>query len=1249
MKNLTFNSKRHLPIWLTRLLWGCLFLMVCSISTSAINYKYLKLEVTGGTSIEIVNLDWMVNTMAYPDFVITAYNDPRAFGHMNSWALYDNNLSWGPNFSAIQSFSVELTNPISPTAIKIQLATWSQAITSFVCYGSNDKSNWSVLLTKTGLTLANFPSYIGTFTMPDTEAPGGPIGLTASAISENSFSLSWNASVDNIAVTGYEIFKNGNLLGTTGNTSYLVTGLASGTTYNMTVKARDAAGNVSAASTILPVTTNTSSVTLQITGLNPSVYTVSDYISGALAYTDRTYTFTQVPSVLTGKKMIKVANNDKANNASSYISFTVNKPVTIYVAIDKRVTSLPNWYSSWVKTNLTTFINDNNTLGYEFYKKDFQAGTIALGGSNAANYSNLIPVVVETTGETDTQAPSVPGGLAASDITSNSFTFSWVASTDNIAVTSYEVFKGGVLYGSTSTTSMAITGLTCGTDYTLAVRAKDAANNISATSATKVFTTGLCTGVVRVNDMGINIYGPSKDYNPEKPWADAIRSHRQWSKVDNGQVLAALDANYWPVEDAELLVYHGLNTGNNHGTYKLSFTGQADVSTGDATIQNKTYNTSTNTTTADLIISSSANDQLFIKFRNSKRTAASAINTGVTNVKLMRPKTPGSTVSYPANQYFTDQFLNALAPFSTIRFMDWTSTNGCGDSLWSDRTLMHHATQQPPKLPNRTYAWQGRGSAWESVILICNAVNKDAFICVPHKATQDYITKLAQLFKYGSDGVNPYTSPQSNPVYPPLNANLKLYVEYSNEVWNYQEAFKQTPWVENQSRTYGHPINFDGSTDVGQLMFRLKAHKSVQVSNTFRSIFGNSEMMTRVRPVIHWQQAYNDLTNRTLSFIDRYYNKRDSRSDVTTPHPVSYYFYGGGGSTYWSCEDASGLTTENIWDRGGFNPANWFENLKKDAGYCKSFGLNYIAYEGNTHPNYNGDLEIVKQVCTDPRMKEEVKEHQRVFNQVDGVLNCFFNLGMKSGGEFGLLIDDMTNFNRPKYQAILELKNEVPEAVNLGNVPPFTLNGNNFLSEGTGWKSPGTGFKDLTANASEYWATYPFHLNADGAVNVRIEYSTSQSSTLLVELNGEVKATYNLNSSGGSTMFTAYLNLSCAGNKLYGLRLICTSGKVTIRNIYFDNGLKLGSVEPNEEMSTMLESECTLYPNPVTQNGNVSLMVGNNQTGIVTLIDLEGRVYFTNTVELPITQMNLSDIPKGIYFLRFISEQTIKTFKLVVK
>ncbi len=90
---------------------------------------------------------------------------------------------------------------------------------------------------------------------PDTQAPNAPADLVAQSVSDVSVSLFWSAATDNVGVIGYEIYQNGNLIGTSQTTTYTVTNLSPNTTYQFCVKAKDAAGNISTCSNTVTVTT----------------------------------------------------------------------------------------------------------------------------------------------------------------------------------------------------------------------------------------------------------------------------------------------------------------------------------------------------------------------------------------------------------------------------------------------------------------------------------------------------------------------------------------------------------------------------------------------------------------------------------------------------------------------------------------------------------------------------------------------------------------------------------------------------------------------------------------------------------------------------------------------------------------------------------------------------------------------------------------------------------------------------------
>jgi chitinase len=89
----------------------------------------------------------------------------------------------------------------------------------------------------------------------DTIAPSAPTNLSSPAQTANTVSLSWTASTDNVGVTGYDVYRGTTKVGTSTSTSYTDQGLTANTSYTYTVKAKDAAGNVSASSNAITVQT----------------------------------------------------------------------------------------------------------------------------------------------------------------------------------------------------------------------------------------------------------------------------------------------------------------------------------------------------------------------------------------------------------------------------------------------------------------------------------------------------------------------------------------------------------------------------------------------------------------------------------------------------------------------------------------------------------------------------------------------------------------------------------------------------------------------------------------------------------------------------------------------------------------------------------------------------------------------------------------------------------------------------------
>lgn len=112
---------------------------------------------------------------------------------------------------------------------------------------------------------------------PDTQAPTAPTNLVSITVSSSQINLSWTASLDNVGVAGYDVYRNNVKITTVTTTSFGDVGLSQTTTYTYAVRALDSAGNLSPSSNFASATTQPIFTTGNISG------TVSSSIGGVIA------------------------------------------------------------------------------------------------------------------------------------------------------------------------------------------------------------------------------------------------------------------------------------------------------------------------------------------------------------------------------------------------------------------------------------------------------------------------------------------------------------------------------------------------------------------------------------------------------------------------------------------------------------------------------------------------------------------------------------------------------------------------------------------------------------------------------------------------------------------------------------------------------------------------------------------------------------------------------------------------------
>jgi chitodextrinase len=339
----------------------------------------------------------------------------------------------------------------------------------------------------------------------DVIAPTSPV-LNVANVTSVSADLSWSVATDNVGVTGYDVFQGNTLIKNTTSNSYTVTGLQPNTNYSFTVKAKDAAGNVSNAS-------NTQTITTLIANPNPTTYCSSSASSGVEA------------------NISKVQLDSESNISSStngYEDFTSLVATSLVRGSSKTITITPNWpkgssnagynYGVWIDYNKNNSFDD---AGEKVFTKNATKDAIITGVftvpsasplvtgtrmrvimSDATSGTLLSPCGSLSSGQVEDYTVNISSNIASTDViaptspvlnvanvTSISADLSWSVATDNVGVTGYDVFQGNTLIKNTTSNNYTVTGLQPNTNYSFTVKAKDAAGNVSNTSNVVAFKT----------------------------------------------------------------------------------------------------------------------------------------------------------------------------------------------------------------------------------------------------------------------------------------------------------------------------------------------------------------------------------------------------------------------------------------------------------------------------------------------------------------------------------------------------------------------------------------------------------------------------------------------------------------------------------------------------------------------------------------------------------------------------------------
>jgi hypothetical protein len=386
------------------------------------------------------------------------------------------------------------------------------------------------------------------------------------------------------------------------------------------------------------------------------------------------------------------------------------------------------------------------------------------------------------------------------------------------------------------------------------------------------------------------------------------------------------------------------------------------------------------------------------------------------NIRLLMP---GTEDTYEGNPW-TQAWLDKLEPFDVLRFMDWGATNNSELHNWEDR----------PQLGDATYTI--KGIPYEKMIEICNLKQADAWVCIPHRADDDYVTQMATLFR---DNLNP---------------DLKLYVEYSNEVWN---------WLFTQAQ-YGLD-SLDQSLEWPERLAPRIGHVMQLWSDVF------SDEPDRLVRVLGTQHGWFDIGNRIFQQLET--EGQDHLIDAISP------------AAYMAIDApqlaslGAAATAQDVISGAAaftFDPAEYpMQGWKQHAALAAAKGKQLVYYEGGQHftPDPWGTVQPYNPALMAAQEAPEMYDlYQQLFDTLaalteEETLMMHFSFisplwedpNEGAYGNFGALTSQFYQFepytDAPKYRALRDHIDECATVVSTAQPEPASYSLSLFPNPARSW------------------------------------------------------------------------------------------------------------------------------------------------------------------------------------------------------
>jgi hypothetical protein len=351
--------------------------------------------------------------------------------------------------------------------------------------------------------------------------------------------------------------------------------------------------------------------------------------------------------------------------------------------------------------------------------------------------------------------------------------------------------------------------------------------------------------------------------------------------------------------------------------------------------------------------------------------------------------------AYQKGEVFSPTFIEKINKFKVLRFMNWMGTNNSEQKEWSTRPLPGF------------YSYALTGVPIEIMVALSNQIKAEPWFNMPHLATDEYMTKFAQLVKER------------------LEPNLKVYIEYSNEVWN--SHFKQASWIEQQGNNEWNTK----SSYTKQINWYAK--RTAQMCDIWKGVFGNQQ--SRVVCILGGQ-ASNPWTLAQALDCPLWEKKPCANHGIDAVAIAPYFGMDLGKKR--NQEQVKNWTLDQLFqeinqggllsDEPGGSLAQAAQFMHKNFDLANQRKLKLIAYEGGQHlvgvggvENNQAITKLFMAANRDPRMHDVYINYLNQWkNAGGGLFMHFLDIGQFSKwGSWGAL-EHVEQKKSPKYDALME-------------------------------------------------------------------------------------------------------------------------------------------------------------------------------------------------------------------------------------